>query len=97
MDNEMNLKSAYDSLKRKEFEQQKTIKQMSERIKELEAIVSNTDLLHDVSGSKQMIEALDELVQVKEYKEKHGKDEQYETAKKQAWKNAKDLLNTYYR
>ena len=58
----------------------------------------NNDVALDiVSGSKQIIEALDELVQVKEYKEKHGKDEQYETAKKQAWKNAKYLLNAYYR
>ncbi len=50
MDNEMNLKSAYDSLKRKELEQRKTIKQMSERIKELEALVSKNESLHLVSN-----------------------------------------------
>ncbi len=49
MDNEMNLKSAYDSLQKKELEQRKTIKQMSERIKELEAIVSKNESLHLVS------------------------------------------------
>ena len=37
--------------------------------------------------------ALEELVQVKEYKDKYGKDERYEEAKKQAWKNAKRVLN----
>ncbi len=50
MDNEMNLKSAYDSLQKKELEQRKTIKQMSERIKELEAIVSKNESLHDVTN-----------------------------------------------
>ena len=51
MDNETNLKSAYDSLQKKELEQRKTIKQMSERIKELEALVSKNESLHDVSYS----------------------------------------------
>ena len=45
----MNLKSAYDSLQKKELEQRKTIKQMSERIKELEALVSKNESLHLVS------------------------------------------------
>ena len=49
MDNETNLKSAYDSLQKKELEQRKTIKQMSERIKELEALVSKNESLHDVT------------------------------------------------
>lgn len=51
MDNETNLKSAYDSLQEKELEQRKTIKQMSERIKHLEALVSKNESLHLVSES----------------------------------------------
>ena len=51
MDNETNLKSAYDSLQKKELEQRKTIKQMSERIKELESLVSKNESLHLVSIS----------------------------------------------
>ncbi len=47
--NNDNLKSAYDSLQKKELEQRKTIKQMSERIKELEALVSKNESLHLVS------------------------------------------------
>ena len=46
MDNETNLNSAYDSLQKKELEQRKTIKQMSERIKELEALVSKNESLN---------------------------------------------------
>ena len=49
MDNEINLRSAYDSLQRKEHEQRKTIKQMSKRINELEALVSKNESLHLVS------------------------------------------------
>jgi hypothetical protein len=64
---------------------------------EIEKLVNKTNDTSDTSGSKQIIEALHELVQVKEYKDKYGKDEQYETAMKQAWKNAKDLIDTYYR
>ena len=48
MDND-NLKNAYDSLQRKELEQRKTIKQMSERIKELEALVSKNESLQLIS------------------------------------------------
>ncbi len=55
MDNEMNLKSAYDSLQKKELEQRKTIKQMSERIKELEAIVSKNESLHLVSQQRELL------------------------------------------
>ena len=47
----MNLRSAYDSLQRKEHEQRKTIKQMSKRINELEALVSKNESLHLFSKS----------------------------------------------
>ena len=45
----MNLRSAYDSLQRKEHEQRKTIKHMSKKIKELENLVSKNESLHLVS------------------------------------------------
>ena len=59
MDNETNLKSAYDSLQKKELEQRKTIKQMSERIRELEALVSKNESLHLVSHCEHEWERID--------------------------------------
>ena len=56
MNNETNLKSAYDSLQKKELEQRKTIKQMSERIKELEALVPKNESFHLVGVSDSEIE-----------------------------------------
>ncbi len=50
MDND-NLKSAYDSLQKKELEQRKTIKQMSERIKELEALAVRFNTCYILLGN----------------------------------------------
>ena len=75
MDNETNLKSAYDSLQKKELEQRKTIKQMSERIKELEALVSKNESLHDVTqrlNRRQLIDRIEEYSEIIEGKCKCG-------------------------
>ena len=71
MDNETNLKSAYDSLQKKELEQRKTIKQMSERIKELEALVSKNESLHDVTQRlkrRQLVDRIEEYSDIIEGK-----------------------------
>lgn len=39
-----------------------------------------------------LVKALEELVQLKEWKDKHGKDEHYLNAQPTAWNNAKEAL-----
>jgi len=43
------------------------------------------------------MECLTDLVQVKEWKETHGKDEHYKKARVIAWRNAKNLIKEYSR
>ncbi len=43
-------------------------------------------------ASKDLLEALQELIQVKEWKEKYGKDEQYLKAQPTAWSNAQKAI-----
>lgn len=41
-----------------------------------------------IAASPALLEALQELLQVKEWKDKHGKDEHYLKAQPSAWSNA---------
>ena len=43
-----------------------------------------------IAAAPDLLEALHELIQVKEYRDKHGKDEHYLAAKEVAWKNARE-------
>lgn len=52
--------------------------------KELEALKAERDALKS---------ALEELIQVKDWKDKNGKDEHYEKAQPLAWENARKAIN----
>jgi hypothetical protein len=57
-------------------------------------IVEEISRLHKIAERcKKLESALEELIQVKDYKDKHGKDEQYKSAQPIAWKNAREALN----
>lgn len=43
-------------------------------------------------SNKELVEALEALVQVKDWKDKHGKDEHYERSQPIAWGNARKAL-----
>jgi len=51
---------------------------------------NNSELLERYNEA---IEVLEELVQVKEWKDEYGKDAQYLKAQPIAWKNAQSVLN----
>ena len=45
-----------------------------------------------IASAPELLDALIELVEVKEWKDKHGKDEHYNNAMPIAWKNAKQAI-----
>lgn len=45
-----------------------------------------------ISAAPELLEALQELLQVKEWKDKYGKDAQYLKAQPIAWKNAENAI-----
>lgn len=45
-----------------------------------------------IASAPDLLEALEELIQVKEWKDKYGKDAQYLKAQPIAWENAKKAL-----
>ena len=45
-----------------------------------------------MANSYELLQALHELIQVKEWKDKYGKDEHYLKAQPTAWNNAKEVL-----
>jgi len=59
----------------------------------------NERLKEQIEGMKRdngyLLESLQELIQVKDWKDKYGKDEHYIKAMPLAWKNAKELVSEY--
>jgi len=45
-----------------------------------------------IASAPELLNALYELIQVKEWKEKYGKDEHYLKAQPTAWKNAQEVI-----
>lgn len=43
-------------------------------------------------SNEELVEALEQLVQLKDWKDKHGKDEHYERSQPVAWGNARKAL-----
>lgn len=43
----------------------------------------------------EVLRVLEELVQVKKWKDKYGKDEQYQRMMPKAWQQAEDILEKY--
>ena len=76
---------------------QSKISQRIEKLKSKAIIIEMMDDAKDMGLYKDKVEeletALEELIQVKEYKDKYGKDQRYEEAKEYAWNNAKRVLN----
>lgn len=56
---------------------------------ENEEMMANAKL---IASAPELLEALQELLQVKEWKDKYGKDDQYLKAKPIVWRNAENAI-----
>lgn len=59
-------------------------------VMEREEMEANMNL---IAAAPELLEALQNLIQLKEWKDKHGKDEHYEKAKDKAWYDAKSAID----